>query len=216
MTTNNHGGARPGAGRKLIERLTLQIDLGKATPSGNLDGLTMPELHGRRRQRRDALVVVGKCREMLESLGIQQNTELDGLALSFEREVLELGVEIDTRNASAAPYLRAAFQREFEISALVAQAKSRIKNGQADVLRKQAELVKAGVPDVQIPPYEASSDIEEISALEAEAASWSRFQQTYLVSDLPPNAAESVARIGVYTSAKTDETALKRLRARLK
>jgi hypothetical protein len=197
---NNHGGARPGAGRKLIERLTLQIDLGKATPSGNLDGLTMPELHGRRRQRQDALAVVGKCREMLESLGIQQNTELDGLALSFEREVLELGVEIDTRAVSAAPYTRAAFQREFEINALVAQARNRIKNGQADVLRKQTELEKAGVTDVTIPPYEASSDIGEISALEAEAAQWAKFQQSYLVRDLPENASEAVMLIGTYGS----------------
>ena len=206
MTTNNHGGARPGAGRKLIERLTLQIDLSKGTPSGNLDSMGIADLHGKRRQHQDALKVANRCQQMLTDIGISENPQLNDMVDGFQREIADLTSEIDTRNVSAAPYLRAAFEREFELNALISQARNRIKNGQADVLRKQAELEKAGV-DVKIPLYDASSDIEEISALEAEAAQWAQFQQTYIVQHLPENAAEAVMRIGTYSSVTPHETA---------
>ncbi|MDD5393140.1 MAG: hypothetical protein PHE17_08995 [Thiothrix sp.] len=204
MTTNNHGGARPGAGRKLIERLTLQIDLGKGTPSGNLDNMGFADLHGKRRQHQDALVVANRCKQMLLDIGLSENQQLNDMVQGFQREIADLTAEINARNASAAPYLRAAFSREFELNALISQARNRIKNGQADAERKRAELTKAGVDgaDTLIEDYDASSDLAEIKELEAEAAKWAQFQQTELVRDLPPNAAESVARIGVYSSVK--------------
>lgn len=204
---NNHGGARPGAGRKLIERLTLQIDLSKGTPSGDLDNMGIADLHGKRRQHQDALVVANRCKQMLLDIGLDDNPQLNDMVQGFHSEIADLTSEIDTRDNSARPFLRAAFERGFELNALISQARNRIKNGQADVLRKQAELEKAGVSDVTIPPYEASSDIGEISALEAEAAQWSRFQQTYLVRYLPENASEAVMRIGTYSSVTPHETA---------
>ena len=70
MTTHPLGGARPGAGRKPIERLTLQINLGKATPSGNLNTLTMTDLHSKRRQRQDALKLRISARKCLPILGL--------------------------------------------------------------------------------------------------------------------------------------------------
>ena len=202
VNENNHGGARQGAGRKLIERLTLQIDLGKGTPSGNLDNMGFADLHGKRRQHQDALVVANRCKQMLLDIGLSDNPQLNDMVDGFQREIADLTSEIDTRNVSAARYTRAAFQREFELNALISQARNRIKNGQADVLRKQTELEKAGVSDVKIPPYNASEDLQIIDELEAEAAQWAKFQQSYLARDLPDNAAESVARIGTYTSAK--------------
>ncbi len=201
------GGYRDNSGRKPDPRINIRIDLGKLPPSGNLDGLTMPELHGRRRQRRDAVVIANKCQQMLSDIGLSSNQQLNDMLQGLHDEIADLTSEIDTRNVSAARYTRAAFQREFEISALVAQARNRIKNGQADISRKQAELEKAGVSDVKIPPYDESEDLQIIDTLEAEAAQWSRFQQTYLVRDLPENASEAVMRIGTYSSVTPHETA---------
>ena len=201
------GGYRDNSGRKPDPRINIRIDLGKLPPSGNLDGLTMPELHGRRRQRRDAVVIANKCQQMLSDIGLSSNQQLNDMLQGLHDEIADLTSEIDTRNVSAARYTRAAFQREFEISALVAQARNRIKNGQADISRKQAELEKAGVSDVKIPPYDESEDLQIIDTLEAEASKWSRFQQTYLVRDLPENASEAVMRIGTYSSVTPHETA---------
>lgn len=198
------GGFRENSGRKPDPRINIRIDLGKLPPSGKLDGLTQEELHGKRRQHQDALKVANRCQQMLTDIGISENSQLNDMVQGFSAEIDQLTQEIDTRNASAAPYTRAAFQREFEIGALVAQARNRIKNGQADAERKRAELTKAGVDgaDTLIEDYDASSDLAEIKELEAEAAQWAQFQQTELVRDLPPNAAESVARIGMYSSVK--------------
>ena len=201
------GGYRDNSGRKPDPRINIRIDLGKLPPSGNLDGLTMPELHGRRRQRRDAVVIANKCQQMLSDIGLSSNQQLNDMLQGLHDEIADLTSEIDTRNVSAARYTRAAFQREFELNALISQARNRIKNGQADISRKQAELEKAGVSDVKIPPYDESEDLQIIDTLEAEAAQWSRFQQTYLVRDLPENASEAVMRIGTYSSVTPHETA---------
>lgn len=199
---NNHGGARPNSGRPAINRVNIQLDLGKPIPS-RLDELSVIDIAERRRQAIEAKRVIFQCRDALQTFAPEVAGQLATIGDNLALEIEELKTELDARKEFFHPYGRAAFARlAEEIPREIKGAEISIQRGADAVEAKRKKLHDAGISEEEaarlVPDYDSNADRATIRQLQAEQAEWEKFQQWQLARFIPKNATEAVERLGVY------------------
>jgi hypothetical protein len=127
---------------------------------------------------------------------------VDGIIEAKTNEIEGLALDIEDRKALLDKYKRVYFDRiTIELPREIGTLRHRISDGQQIIERKRSTLVETGIEADEaaklFPDYDATSALQLLEPLEAEKAAWDTFHQTGLASDLPANAGEHLARIGV-------------------